>query len=823
MGMPKLSKSMQATFNRKFLAFPLGVGLLWCTAFLASAQSVQDYAVRVSAVVQTNPPSITLTWPANSEATNCIRYRKMRDATSWGVGTSLATNATNYVDTNVSIGSAYEYRISRTARTGTNYYSSEGYIYAGIEAPLVESRGKVVLVVDDAVAPSLTMELARLQLDLVGDGWTVLRHDVARNDTVPNIKAIIKGDYTADPANVKAVFLFGHVPVPYSGDINPDGHPNHLGAWPADVYYAEMNSTWTDSVINDTSASDPRNRNIPGDGKFDYSGLPSAAELQVGRVDLSDLPAFPQSELELLRQYLNKDHNFRHAFITAERRGLIDDHFGTFGGEAFAANGWRVFAPMFGDSNTFAGDWLTTLANQSYLWGYGCGGGTYTSASGVASTTDLAHNDPRVVFTMVFGSYFGDWDSPNNFLRAQLATVTYTLASAWAGRPFWMFHHMALGETIGFSTRLTQNNLTTYAANLALGWVHIALMGDPTLRLHPVAPPSALAIVTNGLGGVQLSWNNSPDAIVGYHVYRAATTDGPFTRLTSLPITTTNYTDPLVSSNVYMVRAVKLEVSASGSYYNPSQGIFQSLDPTIATPAITLDQPTNNATFLAPINLRLAVGIFDPANTVTNVTFYTNGIKMGESAAPPFSLIWSNAPLGVYSILAQAACANGFVTNSDPMTVTVDNGGAPRLFITALGNGSNLITGAEVLGRAYRLQYVPELTSTNWQTLGTVSNLPDSFEFMDSVKPTQRFYRVILMPTPPVTEVGIESISQANGVVTIVWGSVAGQTYRVMYKNSVTDATWADLPPDVVATGPTTSKTDKVGNIPQRFYRTLYP
>ena len=59
---------------------------------------------------------------------------------------------------------------------------------------------------------------------------------------------------------------------------------------------------------------------------------------------------------------------------------------------------------------------------------------------------------------MFFGSYFGDWDSPNNFLRAPLATPTYTLTSAWAGRPYWMFHHMALGETIGFSTRLTQNN-----------------------------------------------------------------------------------------------------------------------------------------------------------------------------------------------------------------------------------------------------------------------------------------------------------------------------------------------------------------------------
>ena len=72
-------------------------------------------------------------------------YRKLRDGTAWGYLTDLAANATNYVDTNVAAGGAYEYRISKSA-TG---YSGEGYIYAGMELPVVESRGKVVLLVDN--------------------------------------------------------------------------------------------------------------------------------------------------------------------------------------------------------------------------------------------------------------------------------------------------------------------------------------------------------------------------------------------------------------------------------------------------------------------------------------------------------------------------------------------------------------------------------------------------------------------------------------------------------------------------------------------------
>jgi hypothetical protein len=582
--------------SRKLLRIVFAIVALWRLEFPIVAQSVPDYTVQISASVQAAPPRIVLSWVRDPRSISLEFYRKSRDATDWGVPIALAANATNYVDSNVVVGSAWEYRVSKW----TGDYAGEGYIYAGVERPLVESRGKVILIVDQTHAVSLATELTRLQQDLFGDGWTVLRHDVARmavdpastsssvwaarSNELASVKALLKADYNADPVNVKSVFLFGHVPVPYSGNLNPDGHPEHRGAWPADVFYGDMNGNWVDTsvntAVNPTQPSDPRNRNVPGDGKFDQGAVASGVELEVGRVDMANLPAFPQNEQELLRQYLNKDHAFRHRLFTMERRGLIDDNFDVFGGEAFAACGWRNFAPFFGLTNTVAADWLTALAAQSYLWAYGCGGGTYTSANGVATAFQLATNDPRAVFTMLFGSYFGDWDSQNNLLRGAIATTNYTLTSAWAGRPYWMVHHMALGETIGFSAKVTQNNdWALYAANGSVRATHIALMGDPTLRMHIVAPPSGLASGANGSGGVDLVWNTSPDAVAGYHVYRAPSAAGPFTRLNDGLLTVTNYTDSTATSNVYMVRAVKLEVSASGSYFNPSQGIFREFVP----------------------------------------------------------------------------------------------------------------------------------------------------------------------------------------------------------------------------------------------------
>ena len=140
---------------------------------------------------------------------------------------------------------------------------------------------------------------------------------------------------------------------------------------------------------------------------------------------------------------------------------------------------------------------------------------------------------------------------------------------------------MGLGETIGYCARLTQNNtnpgLYQTQVNLSTGMIHIALMGDPTLRLHPVVPASALNGVA-GTGQLNLTWVASPDpAIVGYHVYRASSATGPFTRLTNSPVANTAFTDSGATGGAtYQVRAVKLEITPSGSYFNASQGIFHT-------------------------------------------------------------------------------------------------------------------------------------------------------------------------------------------------------------------------------------------------------
>jgi hypothetical protein len=628
---------------------------LWAALFFAAVMPLQsvravevvDFAVQVSAAVQTSPPKITLSWPQGYAVSSYAVSRKAFNSGTWTSLGALAGTATSFVDTNVSVGGAYEYRIVRTGSGYTGY----GFCYAGINAPLTESRGKVLLLVDSTYAFELSAELSRLQQDLVGDGWTVVRKDVSRTATVASVKALIKTETAA--GGFRSLFLFGRIPVPYSGNINPDGHADHLGAWPADVFYADTNGTWSDSN---------------GDGIYDNSTLPSDVELEVGRVDLANMTSFTIGEKELLRRYLNKDHNFRHKLISVSRSGLVDDAFGNLYNEAFAANGWRNLAPMFGAANVIAADW-STLATTGRLWAYGCGAGSYTSCSGVTSTSSLASTDPKAVFTMLFGSYFGDWDSANDLLRAPLCTPTYGLTCAWAGgRPSWFFHHMALGETIGYSARLSQNNSTLYPAQSFARMIHVALMGDPTLRMHIVKPPANLTAVTGS--GVQLSWSASTDPVLGYHIYRSGSTDGPFTRLNSALVTATTYTDASVSGGAYtyMVRAVALESSGSGSYYNASQGVFFTLGGGGGAPAVPLNLTGTGGNTQASLNWSASSG----------ATSYN--VKRATASGGPYTVVatttanyYTNTGLAngtTYYYVCSALNASGESGNSNPVSVT---------------------------------------------------------------------------------------------------------------------------------------------------------
>ena len=541
----------------------------------------KDFAVLIRANIDSINHRITLRWQNDTSAYDYLIYKKLKKDTLFGAPIDiLDKNVLTFSDTllpNVSV----EYKIEKELKFSSGF----GYINAGYQIEEIHHRGKALLLVDETQYSQLYPELLQLKLDLIADGWNVKIKQAPRandfdKDKVLETKKIIKDTYK-EWNGFDMLILFGRVPVAYSGNTAIDGHvPDHDGAWPADVFYADINGKWTDT-LTDLNSTVLRTQNLPGDGKYDQTHIPSNLELELGRIDLYNLPFFTKTETELLRQYLNKTSDFKNAKFEITRRATVTDNFGPGYKEAFATSGWMNFYPLFGEDSTFDKNMRYEIITKDYLFVYGCGPGSYASSYDAAYSIDFAASPVKAAFAMIFGSYNGDWDSQDNVLRSFLAAEPYGFASAWAGRPHWFFHHLALGENIGYSTKLTQNS---YASNygaissIAVRMTHIALMGDPSLRLHYFKKADSLkASYFNNV--IKLNWVKSVDSnVIGYNIYRADNIDGNFILMNNIHVLGNDFIDekPLLGNNIYMVRAVKLENTPSGSYYNQSLGVFSN-------------------------------------------------------------------------------------------------------------------------------------------------------------------------------------------------------------------------------------------------------
>jgi len=670
---------------------------LICTLFLSVAALSQELpcevgprTIRAYSVANTN--SICLVWPTNQYRLELRVARRVytNRPTAWQnwVGiyavTTSANQASQYCDTNVSSGIHYEYQISSfitnyvCSRYTTNQYWDYQYISTGAEVPLRDQRGNVILLVESSLAASLTTEITRLEEDLIGDGYRVFRHDVAASEVtaadwktnVANTKALVRTDYNTDTNADWSIFIVGHVPIPYSGLSSPGSHTQNYGAHPADWYYADMDEgLWTDTTVsNSTATTIPPdtvvyswNWNIPGDGKFDQSFIPSPAELRIGRVDLRNMPAFGKTEVQLMRQYLDRDHAWRHKQITTRDRGLIIP-------SGIPLENHNIYSSFFGSTtNTDLGLWLTYATNSanSYLFAASKGNGTFTRDIVLGSTTNFAATHLYAVFTTMHGSYYGHWDSamhPNVVLLAPLAAEGYVL-STYYHEQMMSFDSSAMGEAIGYE-------LYTMAANafmpestffnihkryIQYGWIvngntylyadrpnnYTTLMGDPTLRLRVVAPPTNVTVSIDGTDNV-ISWTSASDTnIHGYHLYRGPMTNqNGFMRITSTPVMTGSFRDVNAATVAYryMVRTVKLEQTANRSYYNASQGIFAPLPPA-GTSRLTAT--------LSPVNGRTLLISGEPGRRYT-VEYATN--LSNVAAWYPLTNITLSAPTGAVSL-----------------------------------------------------------------------------------------------------------------------------------------------------------------------------
>ena len=92
-------------------------------------------------------------------------------------------------------------------------------------------------------------------------------------------------------------------------------------------------------------------------------------------------------------------------------------------------------------------------------------------------------------------------------------------------------------------------------------------------------------------------------------------------------------------------------------------------------PSARITAPDNGTEFVFPTNVIIDASAVDSDGTISKVEFFADGTSLGGVTAFPYSLSWSNAPLGSHTLVAKATDNEGATFTSRPVAIFVGIGG----------------------------------------------------------------------------------------------------------------------------------------------------
>ena len=543
----------------------------------------RDYAIDAYAVPDSASGSVILHWKKDSAGSYIIEKKILADNKfSWKkiAEISSADSFTDSVSTD-KFHTPIEYRIKMQL---DDYSSAYCYISTSVGSLLLDKAENLLLLVDDYVYSNLNQKVNEYKKLFIADGYRVTLLSVPRQDSFDTVnikltKHLIDSINQIEPLSY--ITILGHAAVPYSGYDAVDGHPDHIGAWPCDAFYVQFHDHWSDSLVDAHSAADPRNINIPGDGKFDQLFIYDSVKIAIGRIDFSNLPDLYKSELQLYSDYIDRVSAYKHGELLLNKSAAIADGFGTDYNEITAAEGWQNGLSLFGSESANSVPALVPyLVNHPDFYVYACNSGSFNSLKDqfYSQYLDTANFNCGIISLM--GSYLADWDSQNNILRC--LTAHSALNAFFGGRPFWRLEDLNIDATTGEIYKKAINNSNFYNSTNLYGFrmLHIALMGDPTIRMFEVPAAKSFSAESTA-GGIELNWSlpdNHTD--LSADIYRASSIDSEFVKIRSESEFSgiTNFFDSLgTASDIYMIRLKPSAInSRSAEFSRSGLGIFAS-------------------------------------------------------------------------------------------------------------------------------------------------------------------------------------------------------------------------------------------------------
>jgi hypothetical protein len=120
-----------------------------------------------------------------------------------------------------------------------------------------------------------------------------------------------------------------------------------------------------------------------------------------------------------------------------------------------------------------------------------------------------------------------------------------------------------------------------------------------------------------------------------------------------------------------------------------------SSGPSNAPPVVTITNPPDGATFVAPVNVTISGTASDPDGTVAQVQLRAGSTTLATLTNSAFVFTWTNAPVGTNVLTAVATDNGGLSGPSAPVSVLVQTA-IPQIVLTSPTNGASYFSPATV-------------------------------------------------------------------------------------------------------------------------------
>jgi hypothetical protein len=269
-------------------------------------------------------------------------------------------------------------------------------------------------------------------------------------------------------------------------------------------------------------------------------------------------------------------------------------------------------------------------------------------------------------------------------------------AGSWAARINGVLQFSASANTYGFwaTPRLGFGNNSYFAGDIAEVLIFdkvlssaernsVQAYANSKYALQSSVPAAPQSLVATAISPTQinLTWSNVT-AGAGIQIERKAGSGGTYALIATLGSGVTNFSDiGLASGQIYFYHVRAANLAGLSAYSNEASAAANN------NPTVTLTAPTNGASFTRPTSITLSATASDVDGTVSLVEFFYGSTKIGQDTTAPFSIVWSNPPVGTLSLTAKATDNLGGTNISAAVSITVNNHN-PSATLTAPANNS---------------------------------------------------------------------------------------------------------------------------------------